>query len=136
MTTRVCGDLATSRMGGSRLMDVVSPYEGSTKLQDQLRAHHHHRVSKAGNFKACSGSYRNWRLLLPGTGASSQSCTPGSSATGMGGSRVRHSGAATAFPHTLCIPLLPHSASASCRGCAKPHTLLLLLLLKISTTEA
>lgn len=41
-------------------------------------------------------------------------------------------GAATAFAHTLCIPLLPHSASASCRGCAKPHTLLLLLLLKIS----
>lgn len=32
----VCRDLATSWLGGSRLMDVVLPYEDGTKLQDQL----------------------------------------------------------------------------------------------------
>lgn len=36
VTMRVCGDLAISWLCGSRLMDVVSPYEDDTKLQDQL----------------------------------------------------------------------------------------------------
>lgn len=32
----VCRDLTTSWLGGSRLMDMVLPYEEDTKLQDQL----------------------------------------------------------------------------------------------------
>ncbi|KAL2298507.1 hypothetical protein Nmel_015506 [Mimus melanotis] len=36
VTARVCGDLTASWLGGSRLMDVVSPYEDGRKLQDQL----------------------------------------------------------------------------------------------------
>lgn len=36
VTMRVCGDLTISWLCGSRLMDVVSPYEDGTKLQDQL----------------------------------------------------------------------------------------------------